>query len=713
MNRSTWHHLVAAVVLAWATQGAALAEMRALLVGVSAYPTLLPAMQLEGPRNDVLRMRSVLAQRGLVQNNLILLADGVPGAQAPTRANIMRALESLAKVAKADDVIVLYFAGHGSQQPVVPGSPQGKAEPDGLHEIFLPADIGTWDGKAGTVQNALVDFELRAAVDKIRSRGAFVWGVFDACHSATLVRGGAESADVRYRHIPPEALDVPVAALDAASARASSTAATTPPVKTPEPALVERAAGGNAGGAVFFYAAQTTERTPEMRLPLGSPSREPYGLFSFMLTRALESGQPMSYRQLGQYVLAQYSGMNEARITPMFTGSGLDQAVLGQQSLPTPQWPIQPERMSVPVGALSGVQEGAIFAVVPGPLAKPGEVLGHVRAKAVRLTASDIEPVAHAGKKALAITAFQPGWYVRLVSAPVTYSLRVGLDPRACGTPCRWMPVIDAVKAKGVAGATVEWDNSAADVWLQLHPDRVRALTAAQLQASPSSGMTLLAAVSPTRGNQARSAELSQALHAMARATNLMRLRDSLKAQGQQAGLQIKLERLTQTARPKAAQAKGMMAVQTLQTGKPSEVRAGDKLRLFLTNRGQVAQDVTVLYLDAHFGIQPLFPQGQESNRLEAGASYSIDDIQLSDSTVGLEHLLVIAVEAEKFGERADFSFLTQASLPDAVATRSGSLPGDVQAFMDAAFADFRTRGVQPRVPSTRTSMQVFSLKVQ
>jgi len=155
------------------------AELRALLVGVSSYPTLPERYRLEGPRNDVQRMRQVLRQRGFAADRIETLADGVPGAASPTRINILGALARMAEVVQPGDTVFVHFAGHGSQQPADRGTAAGRNESNGLHETFLPLDVGRWDGTAHTVTNAIVNFELRAAIDRITDRGAFVWGVFD------------------------------------------------------------------------------------------------------------------------------------------------------------------------------------------------------------------------------------------------------------------------------------------------------------------------------------------------------------------------------------------------------------------------------------------------------------------------------------------------------------------------------------------------------
>ena len=122
-------------------------------------------------------------------------------ATRPTRSNIAEEFKRLAEVTREGDRVVIYLAGHGSQQPSV-GDPNDP-EPDGFDEIFLPADVIGWDGKKQDVVNAITDDELRAWLTAIRDSGAFVWVIIDACHSGTMTRGAPAE---RERRVPPSVL---------------------------------------------------------------------------------------------------------------------------------------------------------------------------------------------------------------------------------------------------------------------------------------------------------------------------------------------------------------------------------------------------------------------------------------------------------------------------------------------------------------------------
>lgn len=723
--RTTWKQrihgaLLSAILLCTAVT--AKAENFAVLVGVSSYPTLKEQQRLSGPRNDVQRLLQVLRQRGFAPGAISVLADGVDGAQQPTRANILAALGKRTAQVKRGDTLMIYFAGHGSQQPADRKTAAGREEPDGLFEIFLPIDVGAWDGRTGQVRNAIVDHELRQLVDQASATGAFVWGVFDACHSATLVRGGGPDAEVRFRHVNPTELGIPTEALDQATAEARKLR---DPAQDAEAArdrsLTGEASTATRGGTAFFYAAQTTELTPEMRLPLEDPNRMTYGLFSFMLTRALESGTPMTYRQMAQYILGQYAGIHEARVTPLFSGSALDQMVLGTTSRVIRQWPVGAGKLQVPVGSLGAVAEGAIFALLPSPTATQEQALGFLRAKRVELAQSDLEPIALQGKPVPDPTQFKPGQQARLVQSPERLNLRVAVDARACGSPCVWQSVVDGLKSQGVPGADIQWVTQAADVLLSVSDARITALSPTQQGApdcskdrpcAPAQRGTDLLVRSGSRAGGDTEAEirhLAASLHGMARLANLMRLaaRVSVEAQSRQVRLDVRIRH------------KGSAEPSAITPDKVATLEAGDKVEVKIRNDGDTAADVTLLYLDARAGVSALFPSGAgEVNRLEPRSERLIDDLDVTDNdgVAGLERLLLIAVQAEKQTERADFSFLAQPPLQALVTHRgaTGAAADDMEAFMDAAFAHHRTRGIaSPKSPSSRTGMQSFTFQLK
>src|SRR5262245_50499573 len=226
----------------------------ALLVGVTHYPAWVKNMQnpLRGPANDVALLRRVLLERfGFRDADVVTLTEKAGKGRRPTRANIKDEFAALAKKARPGDRVVVLLSGHGSQQPEKDPPDPADPEPDGLDEIFLPADIGPWDGKKGTVVNAIIDDELRAWTKAITDRGASLFLIADCCHSGTILRGQENEV---ARSAPPESL-VPAAELKKARDRAARHyGATRGTAAEPSPLKMER-----RKSLVALYAAQPDE----------------------------------------------------------------------------------------------------------------------------------------------------------------------------------------------------------------------------------------------------------------------------------------------------------------------------------------------------------------------------------------------------------------------------------------------------------------------
>jgi hypothetical protein len=726
------------------------AEMRALIIGVSDYPTLPAFQQLQAPRNDVVRLREVLTHRGFKPQQIAVLADGVAGAGLPTHVNILAELDRLAQTSRQGDLVVLYFAGHGSLQPVIRRTTKGRAETTSMQEIFLPRDIGKWSPTKGKVANALVKMELRKAVDGMLAKGVFVWGIFDACHSATLVRGA--EGGIRYRGVDPELLGVAengsLTAVDSLVEPIADDGADNevlPPTRgRPEPLYSPSNDNNNAstsnaigqdrhGGSVFFYAAQHRESTPELRLPIGQTGAKPFGLFSYVVAQALDAGMPMTYRQMAQYILTRYGAMNETAVTPFFSGTDLDQPVLSQNAPVVQQWKIEAgPTMSIHAGALSQLTIGTLLAIVPNPLTPSEQAIGYVSLNHVELSSATAESVAYRGKSALQIASLPKGSFARLVQAVPDYRLIVSIDASKCAAECPLSKIIAGLRNKetSVMGTAITWLDAPAhgDVMLKLLPDRVVLLSpslqgadcsavhscaqAIQLRLDKADAAPKAKSKDPLNNNAHSSAsvqlltKLVDSLHAIARAENLLKIAAQLSDRGESSSKVAVTTKIVSKAGPEVAYTVGHVPT----------LHSGDRLHVTLRNRSDSAVDSTILYIDAHFGISVLFPQeAGAGNRLEPNASEEFD-VEINANTIGIERMLAISVDAMPNRERTDFSFLAQPTLTD-LRGRDGafSADNDVAAFMDAGFASYLTRGPVPvpTAPGTRTALQVFSFDVR
>ena len=144
------------------------AEHFALLIGVSDYQN--EKLKLKGPRNDIPSIWNLLRERGFKSENIYVLADSLApsptGPQStvlPTHDNILRYFDKLVDGLSKDDLLFVYFSGHGT---TMPQNIKGKTDikPDGLDDVFLPIDIGQWDPKIGSYDNGLIDDEIKERV---------------------------------------------------------------------------------------------------------------------------------------------------------------------------------------------------------------------------------------------------------------------------------------------------------------------------------------------------------------------------------------------------------------------------------------------------------------------------------------------------------------------------------------------------------------------
>lgn len=224
---------------------------RALLVGIGTYTrpaagapaptrTLRP---LDGPRNDVEAMRSLLVTRyGVSSGDIATLLDG-----AATRRALLGALDSLVRTAAAGDDVLFFYAGHGSQV-----RNDASREADKMDETLVPADalLGAPDVR---------DKELRMRFAALAGKGVRLTVIVDACHSGSIARG-VVLGETRQADPAPTSIS------DADSGPAPET----------------------LPGVLILSAAQDVEFAQEVRPPGGAP----VGAFSSALVSALAEGPP-------------------------------------------------------------------------------------------------------------------------------------------------------------------------------------------------------------------------------------------------------------------------------------------------------------------------------------------------------------------------------------------------------------------------------------
>lgn len=405
------------LALLLAIGGPVLAAQRALLVGVSQLPAEPPSHWLQAPGHDVRLMHDALVARGWQPAAIRTLADGVAGAGLPDLAGIRGALGDLVASAGAGDFVLLYFSGHGTR---FVDSQKAYDEPDGLAEMFLARDGALGDAEIGTWIQALL------------ARGAFVWAVFDTCSAASMTRGAplpvaAEQGGddpVVFRGLTPAQLSL---ALQRAARQSQDGA---------------RAVGADdaefvpAARYVAFFAAESHQRTPELRLPRGGTGTPSHGLLTWALADALRS-DATTWRELYSRVLSRYPPVI-AELRARFPGRELPSPVAegaldvplfqndAQTASALPSWPARrgPDRdlLEFDAGQLDGLLTGQLLrlsATLPDGSMRSQDVA----AQDVTLGRSRIA-LPPAWLSLPAGTA----WQVAALAAPEAFALRVHAD---------------------------------------------------------------------------------------------------------------------------------------------------------------------------------------------------------------------------------------------------------------------------------------------
>ncbi len=642
-------------------------ERRALLVGVTEFQDpRLKSRALRGPANDVELLRQVLTRPPLSvpPSNIRILRRSAEPALRPTHANIQREFARLAQISKKGDQVVVLLAGHGSQQPA--NADSSDEEPDGFDEIFLPEDIGTWDGKIGRVKNAVVDDEIRVWVNNIRNTGAFVWLIVDACHSGTMTRG----LEVE-RQIPMSEL-IPAAAINA-SRQADSRANASPNIL---------GLSDSAGDVAALYAAHMAETTPEKPLPTaGSPI---HGLFTYTIADILsQSSSPLTYRELALRVLERYRSVPRYSPTPLFEGGGLDRQLLGQATWPErPQMLLADRTASGPwnlrAGSVHGLTVGSILEVFPpAGTSRADTRIGYVKVVGVQPTSATVLPTAYDSVAApepsrLAVASRARVRYYEFGDFQLKVAFHSGRPPTAIE---RALANLSA-STNGLAGRA---EPPRADWLLRVIDDRVVLQSSEQAQANAANQFLIGDVTDPKIAEP-----ISSALRRIGRARNLMRL-----AAASGSGLRLDL-RVVRYPNASSTAGRPLFA-----TPGDAAIRAGEFAEFRVRNASDRPVDVTVLYIDAAFGIQPLYPirDREVDNQLKAGEERVLGRFAVTDMPLGWESAVAIAVESTT--TRQDFSMLAQESLEARRSTGDVAASPLRQLLEKALFgSEDRTRGV-------------------
>ncbi len=637
-------------------------ENYALLIGANQYPALEERWWLKGPANDVQLVATYLTTEAPVPfspDHVTVLSDGVAGAADPTLAAIRGAFADLTAEVQPGDFVYLHFSGHGTQAP----AKDPTTELDGLDELFLPVDIGPWSDAVGEVQYALVDDEIGALIDGLRAKGANVWAVFDSCHSGTATRAVESSEDdVRVRQLPPEALGIDMDGVEVS--------------RSVDPRVSEAPfdAGSGEGSFVAFFAAQTTEVTPEKNLPKGKPGRKPQGVFTWTLMETLAEYPNATYGQIGQEVLRRYAVKNLAKSTPLFEGD-LDQVVFGGEGgARVSQWQAEVTEagFTIPAGTLHGLAEGAVLAVMGSAADTDADALGYVELTAVETFSSTGQAVEKDGK--ILPAELPKGVTLRKLDEVLDFTLTVALPVAGTGPADDLLAALEALQEAAGARLVFVAPDQEADLRLAVLPESPRPDA---IWVLPATGLAEDFSATPSvatgdKDGAELAAVLADTLTTMARAQNLMKLAGAVGTSNPD----VEVELLTRTPEDRTLRPLPFAPVPVL--------LPDDEVHVLAKNNGDGPVDVNVLYIGADWSISHWF-----SGRLQPGDELKKGLFKISADVLGQERMLVVVTPARPQSPVEDLSYLAQDALDT---TRAVGATAFDDALSEAGFGQ-TTRG--------------------
>ena len=728
------------------TPGTAPAAKFALLVGCTEYPNAPTAIRpLRGPANDIPAWAKTLTEPtgfAFPKENVTQLVgwDKDNPTTRPTRANIVAGFEALIRGVNPGAQVVIVLCGHGTQYPVLDPLDPKNPEPDGLDEVFLPADTKVGDGFP---ENGIKDDDIGTWLDALRAKGASVWIVFDCCHSGTMTRDVGRQAG---RLIDPTTFCKPDQISEAirrakAAVKAAEAKGDRPQAAAAEEVRLRGAVG--TGSVVAFYAAQPYELALDLPLPDGVDA-DPgnyYGLLSYSILHALRQRQsPVSYRDLSWMVSAYCREvMPVGGPTPFaeggnHLGSGgqeeddLDQGVLGLA-----EWPRQADavlekvggKLRVSAGGLQGLTPRTILAVYPpaGAAGDAARALGHVTVETVAPTTAEVRVVAHGGGSAVDADSLPPLARCEVVErdyGDLKVRLAADPDPTLNAVLAELPREIQAMFVRSDASARADWTlrvvtegQAAEEFGLRLQTasvllcpghslappnpeDAAAEKTAGERLNEAGGGPRKVFGVYPVTDAKALTDSLSRDLPKVFRWQNVWRVAGGLRAQkgGNAYGLELDVVCLRDGADPKSG----------VPLGRPTIVD-GQAVEFRLRNDGYGSQNlwVAVVYLDSNLGIRVLW-----SGQVQAGVRLGpisgvmrVPENTLGDST-GPEGVVVFAVPQTDQKMKPEYRFLEQSPLTQSALGETRAVPNTAfERLADAAAYGGTTRSLPTAIPTT------------
>ena len=692
-----WRSLITLIVIAVMSSHAAFSDdakpRMALLIGVSEYPGLSEAEQLEGSINDVALMKETLTTRFAFDNSQIKTLTGRDATGDAIRAALQEIVEKVSSLPDGSPQaqVVFHFSGHGAQ--LADQEDENRDEPDGLDETLVPSDATKQGGAADIRDDELNDF-----AHQVCDNGkAHLWMVLDCCHSGTGTRGVHKAGTVgltRYRKLDRE--------VTATSSELPTKVKTLP------------------DGVIALYACRDKELEPEY-----SDGKNKYGLLTRFLNQVINEQENLAdctYGVLRDAIAARYRQDRTVSYNapvPQLEGSSkyFDSSVLGSIGQPRSRyWEIRADGSATVLlaGAFHGMTKGSIFEVYAAPdqvvLDPPsdvteaqGESIGWVkieRADGSTCKANFISWKDGQATKQRLPRSFKIGYAVERFHERDDFDLRLKVVLAEESTTALKLsdPQIPEVIRTALESARREneskWltlieDDEPADLLLKIAGQRAALF--------PSAGKPLLLPApdlepDPLRGGWGPfdltspevGAELQSSVRHITRARNLLRIANLQNSGGKKAiDVSIELRHvpnannfaLTKPWPPNQSDSQRVPA--------PLEMKTGDIYMYRITNREKAGKPVyvSVLHVNSDMGIEQVFPyqdgqgiQGLEDAKLGPGKSRDEGPFQCNGDpppSFGQRTTVVLATR-----EPNHFYTLKQDALPKVRAAGEKNLGG-------------------------------------
>jgi hypothetical protein len=314
----------------------------ALIVGIDDYQKV---PRLKGAAADARDIDRSLSASGVTHTTLLI-------DRAATRAAVSDKVRELVDEARAGDLVIIAFAGHGAQEP----SQAPTADNGGKDEIFV---LAGFDPDGPGVRERLLDKEIFWWLSRLDAKGASVVFVADTCHSGGL----SKTIDPRIGQLSYRALryvDDPAEANPAAGT-----------YHVPRERLIDPPKGAEATAAdalqhmTFLAAVDKWSKTPEIRIS-GEPT--PRGALSYAFARAVQGNADLdgdgrvTRRELIDYMRDTTHALTERKQEPVFAPlARLDEVVYALGAM---QGAAPATNNETPAAKPSGA---TVASVTPGP----------------------------------------------------------------------------------------------------------------------------------------------------------------------------------------------------------------------------------------------------------------------------------------------------------------------------------------------------------